>query len=162
MLGGFSLALFLKPLGIFQAQLGGFPRFLMIRNDAVSRRQLELLVRGAGQAFVLVKVKSFHFFSGPVCGFQKLDAGSDARLVFKALDIQVRIQYLETIVVNQLSHHLLEAQAMQGVVLVIDVFRHALRLLTSEKTHIILCIGREGFNIPLAPFISRPALPVLD
>ena len=123
--GGFLGAFFFQALGVFETQLGGWPRYLVRRHDAVTGRQFELLGRSPGQALELVQVEGFDLFARPVGFFQELDGGIDARIVVEAIDIQVGKQQLEAVVIDDFNEQVLQAEPVQRVVLLIDLVVHA-------------------------------------
>ncbi|MPN07379.1 hypothetical protein SDC9_154648 [bioreactor metagenome] len=72
----------------------------------------------------MIQVEGLDLFPGPVRLLEELDAGIDARLGIEAVDVQVGVQDLEAVVIDDFRQQLLQADAMQGVVLVVDVSSH--------------------------------------
>lgn len=122
--GGFPGAFFAQALGILQAQFGRLARLLIAGNDAIPGRQLELLGRRARQALELVQVESFNLLPRPIRLLEELHAGFDAGIVVEAIDVQVGVEDVEAVVIDDLRQQLLQAEAMQRVVLVIDIGIH--------------------------------------
>src|SRR5574343_610157 len=124
MQGCFFGTLFAQALGILKAQLGRPPRLLVRRHDTVARRQLELLGRRTRQALELVQIKSLDLLPRPVGFFQKLDGGLDARVIGKAIDVQVGKKDLESIVLGDLGDQLFQAESVQRIVLIVGIVGH--------------------------------------
>lgn len=119
------------------------------RHDAVARRQLKLFFGGAGQALVFVEIESLDFLPRPIGLFQKLDAGFDARVAGKAIDVEVSEQDIEAVIIDNFGKKIFQTHAVQRVVLVVKLLGH---VVFRAKANLL--------NLPDADEIRYPALPI--